>query len=510
VSSVSKAPLGAGQVLDGKYRIERVLGEGGMGVVVAATHLQLDQRVAIKALIPDATKNADAVERFSREARVAAKITSEHVVRVYDVGTLEGGEPYMVMEYLEGCDLKELLDEGPLSIGDACEYLLQSCEALAELHKAGIIHRDLKPANIYLTKRADGSPVIKLLDFGISKFTVHPDDPKLDPSMTATSAVMGSPGYMSPEQLKSTKDVDERADIWSLGTILYELLTGTPAFFGESMPQLCAMIVSEYPPLPSALRDDIPIALERAILRCLEKRPERRFADVGELAQILAVYAPERAQVSIDRIEGIIGSQGRRPPLSSRPPRPDSSAGIAALGEAQTEVVSGSPPIVRSTSSGNTRPERRSSALLFLLLIAASGVSIAVYTGKLDLRALMQRASGAVASTPPTPSASALTSSAPPPADPAPVAAPSASTSDLPAASVSVPVADAPVDAPPEASATAASESDATTSEDPDVDEQDGSAAPVASGSARPPPRYVRPPQKARPRPAGHGKWKRK
>jgi len=507
---VTYTDLEPGRVLDGKYRVERELGVGGMGVVVAARHVSLDQRVAIKALAKDALKNAQAVERFSREARVAAKITSEHVVRVYDVGTLEDGAPYMVMEYLEGCDLKELLDEGPLSIADACEYLLQACEALAEIHKAGIIHRDLKPANIYLTKRADGSPVIKLLDFGISKFTVHPDDPKLDPSMTATSAVMGSPGYMSPEQLKSTKDVDERADIWALGTILYELLTGTPAFFGDSMPQLCAMIAAEYPPLPSSLRQDIPIALERAILRCLEKRPERRFADVGELAQVLATYAPERAQVSVERIEGIIGSQGRRRPLSSRPPRPDSSANLAS---APTELAPSSPnpPIVRATSTGSVRGERRGSGALVLFVLAAGGaLSFVVYTGRLDVGALVQRVSGTgAAAAPPSASALALSPSAPASAsasDPA-AGAPSALATTSAAAPASASGAPSDLDAasPLAADAAGGDAGDAAPDDDEEDDPDAGIAvvtAPVASNVApRPVPRYTRPAPYPRPRP---------
>ncbi|HEY3664483.1 MAG TPA: serine/threonine-protein kinase, partial [Polyangiaceae bacterium] len=209
-----------GDVLAGKFRIERVLGQGAMGVVVAATHIQLDERVALKFLLPEALANADAVARFAREARAAVKIKSEHVVRVSDVGTLESGSPYMVMEYLQGQDLSEwMTNHGTLNVSDAVEFLLQACEALAEAHALGIVHRDLKPANLFVTARRDGTPCIKVLDFGISKFTA----PGSNLNMTKTSTIMGSPLYMSPEQLSSTRTVDARTDIWALGVILFEL-----------------------------------------------------------------------------------------------------------------------------------------------------------------------------------------------------------------------------------------------------------------------------------------------
>ncbi|HEY6462672.1 MAG TPA: serine/threonine-protein kinase, partial [Polyangiaceae bacterium] len=217
-----------GLVVAGKYCVERVIGEGGMGIVVAATHEGLDQRVAIKFLLPDAMRNDDVVERFLREAKVAARVNSEYVARVTDVGKTEpDGIPFIVMEYLEGQDLGQMIDEsGPLPLEEAAEIGLQACEALVEVHGAGIIHRDLKPSNLFVTRRADGSPCLKLLDFGISKFTSHPSDESADPALTATATIMGSPSYMSPEQLKSTKEVDSRTDVWALGAVLYEAFTG--------------------------------------------------------------------------------------------------------------------------------------------------------------------------------------------------------------------------------------------------------------------------------------------
>src|SRR4051812_480796 len=211
----------AGQILGGKYRVDRVLGAGGMGMVVAATHLQLDERIAIKFLLPEALRNPEAVARFGREAKAAVKIRGEHVARVIDVGSFENGAPYMVMEHLDGRDLSSFIHErGAMPMSDAVDAVLQACEALAEAHALGIVHRDLKPANLFLTRRPDGTPSIKVLDFGISKLTA----PGADHSMTKTSAVMGSPLYMSPEQMTASRGVDARTDIWALGVVLYELL----------------------------------------------------------------------------------------------------------------------------------------------------------------------------------------------------------------------------------------------------------------------------------------------
>jgi predicted Ser/Thr protein kinase len=298
-----------GQILAGKFRIERVLGQGGMGVVVAATHIQLDERVALKFLLPEALGNPEAVARFAREARAAVKIKSEHVARVSDVGTLESGSPYMVMEYLEGRDLADWVrHSGAMRIPDAVEFVLQACEAIAEAHALGIVHRDLKPANLFVTQRVDGSPCIKVLDFGISKLTTPGSNS--DMGMTRTSAVMGSPLYMSPEQMSSTRNVDARTDIWALGIILYEVLTGRVPFEAETMPQLCGMILQDPPRPLRALRQDVPEALERVVLRCLQKNRDARFANVAELAAALAPFGPAGAQRSAERIARVLGTSG--------------------------------------------------------------------------------------------------------------------------------------------------------------------------------------------------------
>jgi serine/threonine-protein kinase len=323
-----------GQILLGKYRIERVLGMGGMGVVVAATHVTLEERVAIKFLLPQALTNGEAVARFLREARAAVRIKSEHVARVTDVGQLETGAPYMIMEYLDGADLGTVAQRrGAFAIEDAVECVLQACEAIAEAHALGIVHRDLKPANLFLVTRADGTPSVKVLDFGISKLTTMGSSGS-DLSMTKTTTIMGSPLYMSPEQMASSRDVDARTDIWALGAILYELLTGTVPFQADTITQLCVMILQQAPPSLRALRPDAPEGLERVILRCLDKERARRFATVAEFAHGLAPFAPRRARLSIERVSRVIegaGLGGSQPNLDeAMPPSSQMGTGTGA------------------------------------------------------------------------------------------------------------------------------------------------------------------------------------
>ena len=297
---MAAAALREGDLLAGKYRIDRVLGQGGMGLVLAAFHLELEQPVAVKVLHPELAERGDAAARFRREARAAAKIKSEHVVRVLDVGTLDGGGAYMVMEYLEGNDLSEEMQRrGQLPVSETLDFMLQACEAVSEAHIAGIIHRDLKPANLFLSRRPDGSRVAKVLDFGISK-SVVPGSTS-DPSLTSTSTIMGSPLYMSPEQMRSARDVDARTDIWSIGTMLFEALTGNPPFAGESVPQICAALLNDPPPPMSDFRPDVPDVLEKAIVRCLAKNREDRWPSVGALANALVPYAPAGARLHATR-----------------------------------------------------------------------------------------------------------------------------------------------------------------------------------------------------------------
>ena len=290
-----------GTVLLGKYRIERVIGEGGMGVVARAHHLQLDQPVAIKFLLPEVLGDREVVQRFVREAQAAVKLRSEHVARVHDVGTLETGAPYMVMEYLEGTDLGGLLrQQGALAAGQAVDFMLQACEALAEAHALGIVHRDIKPANFFITRRAHGAPLLKVLDFGISKAPVS-----VDAGLTRTQAIMGTPAYMSPEQMRSSRRVDARADIWAVGVVLYELLTGRRPFVGETFSALCLTVAMDpLPPLDGAL----PAGLRQVVMRCLEKEPDARYQDMAALAAALAPHAqtPAQAASTMERTTGVL------------------------------------------------------------------------------------------------------------------------------------------------------------------------------------------------------------
>ena len=303
-------PVVPGQVLGGKFRVERIIGEGGMGIVAEATHLGLDERVALKFLRREVMKVPDVVARFDREARAAVKLKSEHVARVSDVGKTEDGIPYMVMELLKGRDLAQLLTEnGPLTIADAALYIIQACEGVGEAHARGIIHRDLKPENLFVVQR-DGYSFVKVLDFGISK-AVLVGASSVDLASNSTTSMMGSPYYMSPEQLRSTKSVDHRADLWSLGVVLFELLTGMTIWDEtKEFTELVADILEAPPRKLCAFRPDAPLELEAVIDRCLEKDRNRRFQNVAELVVALLPFAPRRARVTAERTAAITQAAG--------------------------------------------------------------------------------------------------------------------------------------------------------------------------------------------------------
>ena len=329
-------PVREGDVLAGKYRVERVIGVGGMGVVVAALHTELDQRVALKFLLPSAAQNPAVVARFSREARAAAKITSEHVARVSDVGTMDNGIPYIVMEYLEGHDLAQALTIGErLPPGPSVDYVLQACEALAEAHAAGFVHRDLKPGNLFLARRADGSAIIKVLDFGISKAVISDGDPaSMKPgSLTKTTDVFGSPMYMSPEQLKSSRDVDPRADIWALGVILYELISGKSPFDRDTVAETFGAILYEKPASLTRIEGVSP-ALDAAVLRCLEKDASLRHQNVAELARALFPFAEHSTRQTLERTSRVLKRAGVEIDTLPPPPRAQAATNLSAVGAA--------------------------------------------------------------------------------------------------------------------------------------------------------------------------------
>jgi serine/threonine-protein kinase len=290
--------LQPGAVLASKYRIERILGEGGMGTVYAAHHELLDQRVALKILFEDAMRDQEASARFLQEARSAARLQSEHVARVMDIDTFNG-VPYIVMEYLEGADLGQYIERKRLFPPDtSVDYVLQALEAIAQAHAQGIVHRDLKPSNLFLASTQDGSQIIKVLDFGISKPTFGG---KVS-SLTSSRSVLGSPPYMSPEQVRSPRTVDTRTDIWSIGVLFYELLTGKMPFDGDQVGELFAAILEQEPRGIRTQRSDVPEGLERAIFRALAKKREQRYPDVSKLAKAIAPYGTGRQNKSLEKI----------------------------------------------------------------------------------------------------------------------------------------------------------------------------------------------------------------
>ncbi len=351
-----------GTVLAEKYRVEHVLGAGGMGYVIRAWHLELDERVAIKMLLPKSAADPDTVMRFLREGRAAVKIKSEHVCRVLDVGRTDR-VPFIVMEYLDGVDLQRLLErEQRFAPEVAVDYVLQATEAIAEAHAQGIVHRDLKPANLFLVHKADGTPTVKVLDFGISKMTGGPADQL---SVTKSSSTLGSPLYMSPEQLRSSREVDTRADIWALGVILFELISGRPPFQAGSLPELGALVLIEDAPDVRQFAAGTPPELAQAIGKCLRRDPDERFATVAELAAAIAPFGPGHAQDAGERIARVAEGTLKR---TSAKPVGGESLGLAETVAAITRNLFGT-----SQAAGTGKGPRPGRAWIGAAVVVALG-----------------------------------------------------------------------------------------------------------------------------------------
>jgi serine/threonine-protein kinase len=391
-----------GDVIAAKYRLEKVAGEGGMGIVYAAEHLVLKQRVAVKVLLPDAANSEAVVERFAREARAAAKINSEHVARVLDAGALPSGALFLVMEFLEGCDLEELLDlQQRLPVPEVVDYLLQALEGLAHAHAADIVHRDLKPANLFLACRPDGTNAIKLLDFGISKTKQsRPEDKRL-----TGQHVLGSPVYMSPEQLRNAPDIDGRADLWSIGIVGYEMLGGAPPFDGDGVGEIFAAILEKSPVPLSTLNPDVPQELSDIFAKCMRREPEERWSNAGELAKALAPFGSDPENTVVERAEQVLA----RAKMLAVPGTPQEARRVAdaidaATRRARTTYGRQSPP-----PSGRRRRGRggregvrtrivafaRRSPIAILLLAASLGLVFGV--GAIGVRRLGRAAAAPVA-----------------------------------------------------------------------------------------------------------------
>jgi serine/threonine protein kinase len=348
----------AGAIIGGKYRIERELARGGQGTVVLATHLALRQSVAIKFSNLEGDGRRERMKRLVHEARAACRLRGEHVVRVIDVD-VDDGMPFIVMEYLQGTTLKDLMaSRGPLPVGEAVDLVLQACEGVAEAHDLGIAHRDLKPSNLFLVDRPAAGPVLKVLDFGIAK-TLTPLAPDGDLSLTAPLTLLGSPGYMSPEQARDPRQVDTRTDIWSLGLVLHELLTGRPVFDGRTRADILASVLLKDPTPISLLRPDVPLEIERVIQRCLQKLPEYRFSSVRDLAAHLLPFVSPAADTGSHHL---VGSWSL--PAPERDPAPQ-----------VTRTFSASVPPAASPS-GSIGHSRWARGALWMLAAAAAVVAV--------------------------------------------------------------------------------------------------------------------------------------
>lgn len=390
-----QAGVSPGDVFLGKYRVERVLGQGGMGMVVAARHLHLGELFAIKLMLPAVLDYPDAVTRFLREARASARLKNEHIVRVHDVGSLENGAPYMIMEHLEGQDLKAVLRaRGPLPLQEAALYVYQACEAVADAHALGIVHRDLKPANLFLTRRSNGSPCVKVLDFGISK-ELDPAN-QVGPDLTKTGMVMGSPYYMSPEQMAHLKAADPRSDIWSLGVILFQLLTGTLPFQAEAVTELVTRILQAPTPSITQGRPDLPPAIEVIVCKCLEKQREQRFSSVAELMAALRPFLNTAPEVTLPG-QPMHFDAPPRSPLGSVPAEgiPGASAPSATTGSRTAEGWGSTSAALRGRSG---KLGLVAGTGLLVLLVLAGGTWFALRGDKAAPAATMAPSSPASAS----------------------------------------------------------------------------------------------------------------
>jgi serine/threonine protein kinase len=331
-----------GDILAGKYRVDKVLGIGGMGMVVAATHLELEQQFALKFMLGELATSANLLDRFMREARAVAKLRGEHVCRVHDVGRLENGSPYIVMELLKGEDFAAVLSrEGKLSPQVAVGYLLQAIEGVAEAHAEGIVHRDLKPGNLFITASRDGRPLVKVLDFGISKSSSAP--------ATRTGDIMGSPGYMAPEQMSNAKDTDARTDVWALGVILYQALAAQMPWSGDSLPALCMSVISDPPP---PLPEDVPEGLRGIVMRCLAKERDGRWSNVGELARELARFGDADSSATATRITRIVSATITQLPTTA-------STGVAPTVTSGDTALAAGAPINGVSAPSTTEPDRK-------------------------------------------------------------------------------------------------------------------------------------------------------
>jgi eukaryotic-like serine/threonine-protein kinase len=379
-------PFERGHVLGGKYEVEDLIGVGGIAFVMSARHVGFDSLVALKFLRPELAQLPDARAHFTAEAQNNFRLESEHIVRVLDVDALPQGLPYMVMELLQGRDLRTGLAHGPLSVPLAAEYALQVAAALAAAHANGLVHCDIKPENLFVLDGAGDEPWLKVLDFGIARAVRGVPSPD---QRVVSSGAVGSPPYMSPEQVRASPDLDARTDIWSLGCVLYELLTLRVPFHRSSRMESCAAVLEQEPPPVRALRPDLPAELEGVLARCLRKVASERYANVAELADALVPFAPERARRHAARCRQLLSAGPRisiatDPGRRSRPSVPPFAAQRGSSPEALLATQLVAPPALDATeqSFGVVPPpratKRRKRALLLGAAVLASAAGFAV------------------------------------------------------------------------------------------------------------------------------------
>lgn len=332
-----------GDTILGKYRVERVLGQGGMGVVLAVRHVQLGELYAMKMMHTRLPTGDDAAGRFVREARASARLKGDHVARVHDVGRTDEGDLFMVMDYLEGLDLKmHLAQNGRLPVEEAVDYILQACEGIGEAHEMGIVHRDIKPANLFLVpNKKTGRASIKVLDFGISK-NMNPGE---STDLTQSGTMLGSPLYMSPEQMQYAHQVDSRTDIWSLGVVLYELITGKVPFPGETMTQVVHGVMNLEPKPVQYHVPTVPASIDAVIKQCLKKDAELRLPTIDGLVQALQSSLND---ASIKQVGPDVTIK-EKPAAAAAPPDPALEATAAAIAFESTAATPAPKAVLTAT-----------------------------------------------------------------------------------------------------------------------------------------------------------------
>jgi serine/threonine-protein kinase len=347
-----RAPFETGTTIGGKYKLVSLIGVGGVGRVYLAKHIELDTDVAIKVLRPEMMDRPDVVHRFSREARASVRLRSERVARVHDVGSHDG-TPYFVMEYMVGCDLLELRQDDSIDIATLCEFFIQACEGLADAHAQGVVHRDIKPDNLFVVRESNGWRSLKIFDFGISKFSLTGTHSDVDLASNLTESMMGTPHYISPEQIRSTRDVDHRTDIWSLGAVMFEVLSKGTTPFREDR-EFTALIAEVLERPHRSLLDiapNVPEGLAEIVDRCLTKDRDQRYQTAAEVALALLPFAPARARASAERAVAAMQASGlmaiNADPEAARTSHPP------APGAART---SNPPPVVISPTATNPPP----------------------------------------------------------------------------------------------------------------------------------------------------------